>query len=53
MERVTYNSNFNGFPMFTKDGKKLVFASNRTLTPDNEKNVRNRSTNIFVDEWKD
>lgn len=53
MERVTYNSNFNGFPMFTKDGKKLVFASNRTLTPDKEKNVRNRSTNIFVAEWKD
>lgn len=52
-EQITYQSEFNGFPMFTKDGKKLVFASNRTLTPDKEKNVRNRSTNIFVAQWKD
>ena len=28
-ERIMYNDTFDGFPMFTRDGKKLVFASNR------------------------
>jgi len=30
LERITYNDTFDGFPMFSPNGKKLVFASNRT-----------------------
>jgi len=46
LEQVTYFNQFDGFPMFTKDGKKLVFASNR--------NNRNpRDTNIFLADWID
>ncbi len=29
LTRVTFNETFDGFPMFTRDGKRLVFASNR------------------------
>jgi len=29
LKRITYNESFDGFPMFTRDGKRLVFASNR------------------------
>src|SRR3954463_14070041 len=29
LERITYNESFDGFPMFSPNGKKLVFASNR------------------------
>jgi Tol biopolymer transport system component len=27
LERITYNGTFDGFPVFTGDGKRLVFAS--------------------------
>lgn len=53
IEQITYMSEFNSFPMFTRDGKKLVFSSNRTLTPEKEAGKHNRSTNVFVAEWKD
>lgn len=43
-EQVTYSPQFDGFPMFTKDGKYLVFASNRN-------NGGTRSTNIFIAQW--
>jgi Tol biopolymer transport system component len=46
LERVTNTHVFNGFPMFTRDGKKLVFASNRN-------NKAPYETNIFVADWKD
>ncbi|MDJ0975846.1 MAG: hypothetical protein QNJ98_15405 [Planctomycetota bacterium] len=55
-ERVTYfertrpgarsSDDFDGFPMFTADGKTLVFCSNRHNDQPNE-------TNVFVVEWKD
>ena len=44
VEPVTNNETFDGFPMFSHDGKKLVFASNR----DNQ--VRGE-TNIFIADW--
>jgi TolB protein len=46
LERITYNPTFDGFPMFSPDGKKLVFASNRfAKQPHGE-------TNIFIADWQ-
>jgi len=42
LERIIY---FDGFPMFSPDGKDLVFASNRNQTKRGE-------TNLFITEWK-
>ena len=44
IERITYFDGFDGFPMFSGDGKYLVFASNR-----NQK--KRGDTNIFIAEW--
>jgi len=42
--RLTINKVFDSFPMFSHDGKKLVFASNR--------NAQNpRATDIFIADW--
>ena len=56
LERVTYferrregahrSDDFDGFAMFTRDGKRLVWCSNR----DNEKP---NETNVFVADWVD
>ena len=46
LERVTKAPEFDGFPMFTRDGKRLVFCSNRYNTTPGE-------TNIFVADWKE
>ena len=40
------SDDFDGFPMFTRDGKKLVFCSNRFNEKPNE-------TNVFVADWID
>ncbi len=55
-ERVTFfartrpgaqgSDDFDGFPMFTHDGKRLVFCSNRFNDAPNE-------TNVFVADWRD
>ena len=44
LERITYSDGFDGFPMFSPDGKKLVWASNRNGKQPHE-------TNIFIGEW--
>ena len=44
LERITFNETFDGFPMFSPDGKKVVFASNR-----NAKSVG--ETNVFIADW--
>ena len=44
LERVTTSEEFDGFPMFSPDGRLLVFASNRNAASPGE-------TNIFVAEW--
>lgn len=46
LERITYSGGFDGFPMFSPDGKKLVWASNRNGKARGE-------TNVFVADWVD
>jgi TolB protein len=46
IERVTFNDTFDGFPMFSPDGKKLVFASNRN-------DAKPGDTNVFIADWVD
>lgn len=44
LERITFNETFDGFPMFSPDGKKLVFASNRNAGSPGD-------TNVFIADW--
>jgi Tol biopolymer transport system component len=44
LTRVTFSPDFDGFPMLTRDGKTLAFASNRNGKAPHE-------TNIFVADW--
>jgi len=46
MEQVTFYGEFDGFPMFTRDGKKLLFCSNRN-------GAKHGQTNVFVADWVD
>ena len=44
LERITFSDGFDGFPMFSPDGKHLVWASNRNAKAPHE-------TNIFIADW--
>lgn len=44
LERITRNKVFDSFPMFSPDGRKLVFASNRSA-------ANPRQTDIFIADW--
>ena len=44
LEQITFNETFDGFPMFNKDGSRIVFASNRH-------DARKGETNIFIADW--
>jgi Tol biopolymer transport system component len=44
LEQITFNPTFDGFPMFSPDGKTLVFCSNRH-------NTRPGDTNVFLADW--
>jgi TolB protein len=45
VERVTTHGDFDGFPMFSPDGRKLVWGSNRNQAKVGE-------TNVFVADWR-
>lgn len=45
LERITYSGEFDGFPMFSRDGKRLVWASNRNAKTPGE-------TNIFIADFR-
>jgi Tol biopolymer transport system component len=44
LERITFNNVFDSFPMFSHDGKRLAFASNRN--PE-----KPRATDIYIADW--
>ncbi|HET6145561.1 MAG TPA: hypothetical protein VFE02_18810 [Candidatus Acidoferrales bacterium] len=44
LEQITFHPDFDAFPMFSSDGKRLVWASNRNGTAPHE-------TNIFIADW--
>lgn len=46
LERITTHDDFDGFPMFSPDGRFLVWASNRFQELAGE-------TNVFIAEWID
>ena len=46
LERITYNTTFDSFPMFSPDGKKLAWASNRTPEKPHQ-------TDIYIADWEE
>ena len=44
LRQVTTHSSFDGFPMFSPDGKKLIWASNRNAPQPN-------GTDVFLADW--
>jgi Tol biopolymer transport system component len=46
LEKVVADSTFDGFPVFSPDGRKLVFASNRNSKTRGE-------TNLFIADWNE
>jgi Tol biopolymer transport system component len=46
LERISNDSGFDAFPMFSPNGKQLIFSSNRN-------NGGNRDTNVFICDWVD
>ncbi|MDX1566458.1 MAG: hypothetical protein R3223_01575 [Longimicrobiales bacterium] len=44
LERVTYTEDFDGFPVFSPDGRYLVWGSNRNMAHEG-------NTNVFIAEW--
>ena len=46
LKQISFDTAFDSFPMFSPDGKKLIFASNRN-------NGGGRATNLFIVDWKE
>jgi Tol biopolymer transport system component len=46
LQQISYDGVFDAFPMFSPDGSKLVYASNRN-------NGGTRATNLFIVDWKE
>ena len=45
LEKISRDKGFDAFPMFSHDGKKLIFS--------NRNNGGTRDTNVFVADWAD
>ena len=43
LKKITQSNTFDAFPMFSFDGTKIAFSSNRNLT-----RTPSRDTNVFV-----
>jgi Tol biopolymer transport system component len=46
LQQITFDEGFDGFPMFTNDGKHLIWGSNRHGKTEGE-------TNVFIADWVD
>jgi TolB protein len=46
LAQVTHSKSFEAFAMFSRDGKRIVFSSNRN-------NKGTRDTNVFIADWVD
>ena len=46
LEKISRDRGFDAFPMFSPDGKKIMFSSNRN-------NGGTHDTNLFVADWVD
>jgi Tol biopolymer transport system component len=46
VERITDSEGFDGFPMFSPDGKKLVWSSQRNAKEKHE-------INVFLADWSE
>jgi TolB protein len=46
LQKISRDKGFDAFPMFSYDGKKIIFCSNRN-------NGGTRDTNIFIADWVD
>jgi Tol biopolymer transport system component len=44
LQQITFDEAFDGFAMFTNDGKKLIWESNRNGKSETE-------TNVFIADW--
>ena len=45
IEKISRDKGFDAFPMFSYDGQKIIFCSNRN-------NGGTHDTNIFIADWK-
>ena len=46
LTQITYDTTFDSFPVFSNDGSKIIFSSNRN-------NGGTRETNLFIANWKE
>jgi Tol biopolymer transport system component len=46
LERITHSGSFEAFPMFSPDGRRIAFSSNRRAD-----RQPSRETNVFVADW--
>jgi Tol biopolymer transport system component len=44
LEKISHDKTFDAFPMFSYDGKKIIFSSNRN-------NGGTHETNVFIADW--